>query len=151
MPTSTARLTEDTEAVTRLRLAVGRTARRLRSTDAGRDLTPTQLSVLAATTLRESIPLSELARLEAVNPTMLSRIVAKLEARGLVARVADPDDRRAAHIRATQAGQALQTRIAAERTSALMHHLRGLPDEHLTSLHAALPALEALADALQHD
>jgi DNA-binding MarR family transcriptional regulator len=151
MPLTALKLSHDAAEVARLRLAIGRTARRLRSTDAGRDLTPTQLSVLAATAARGPVPLSELARLEAVNPTMLSRIVGKLETRGLVARTTDPDDRRAALVQATTAGQTLQKRIAAERNAALLQRLAGLPDEHLTALQAALPALEALAEALQHD
>lgn len=142
------RLTDDPAEVARLRVALARTSRRLRGTEAGRDLTPTQLSVLGAVCLRGPIPLSELARLEAVNPTMLSRFVGRLEAEGLLVREADPDDRRAASVSATTAGRALQRRIAAERTAALAAHLTTLPDAHLDALRAALPALEALAESL---
>ena len=41
----------------------------------------------------------------------MSRLVGRLEARGLVQRVADPDDARAQRIRLTEAGAGLQRRV----------------------------------------
>ena len=54
--------------------ALGITSRYLRSTDAGEGLTPTELSILATISRRGSLRLTELAEIERVNPTMLSRI-----------------------------------------------------------------------------
>ena len=66
------------ETVERLRVALGITSRYLRATDAGEGLTPTELSILATITRRGSLRLTELAEIERVNPTMLSRIAGRL-------------------------------------------------------------------------
>ena len=46
----------------------------------------------------------DLARAAEVNPGAMTRLLDKLEARGLIVRVADPSDRRALDIRLTEAG-----------------------------------------------
>ncbi|MBU8974967.1 MULTISPECIES: MarR family transcriptional regulator [unclassified Lysobacter] len=50
---------------------------------------------------------TDLARAAELNPGAMTRLLDKLEARGLVARVADPADRRALNINLTPAGQAM--------------------------------------------
>lgn len=50
---------------------------------------------------------SDLARAAELNPGAMTRLLDKLEARGMVAREADPNDRRALHIRLTDAGRAI--------------------------------------------
>jgi DNA-binding MarR family transcriptional regulator len=139
------------ETVERLRSALGITARYLRSTDAGAGLTPTELSILATITRRGSLRLTELAEIERVNPTMLSRIAARLAEAQLISRQADREDRRAARVEATRAGKALHERIRAERTASLGAHLDELSDDDVAALLAALPALEALAEGLRRD
>ena len=139
------------ETVERLRAALGRTSRFLRSTDAGEGLTPTELSILATINRRGSLRLTELAEFERVNPTMLSRIAGRLSEAKLISREADADDRRAVRVEATAAGRALHERIRAERTAALAAHLAELSDDDAAALLAALPALEALADGLRRD
>src|ERR1700733_9716759 len=84
----------DTEVVEGLRLALARISRRIDRQVAGEGLTRTQLSVLAAVAVHGPLGLGELAEFEGVNPTMLSRIVARLEQDGLIRRQVDPDDRR---------------------------------------------------------
>lgn len=49
---------------------------------------------------------TELARAAHLHPGAMTRLLDKLEARGLLARVADPADRRALHIDLTPAGRA---------------------------------------------
>jgi DNA-binding MarR family transcriptional regulator len=139
------------ETVERLRSALGITARYLRSTHAGAGLTPTELSILATITRRGSLRLTELAEIERVNPTMLSRIAARLAEAQLIRRQADSDDRRAARVEATRAGKALHERIRAERTASLGARLDELSDDDVAALLAALPALEALAEGLRRD
>ena len=90
----------DTELVARLRAVIPRLARVLNDTSTGEDLTPTQYSVLALVRVRGPIGLTELTELEGLNPTMLSRIVKVLDERGLIHRMPDPDDLRAARIAA---------------------------------------------------
>ncbi len=50
---------------------------------------------------------SDLARAAELNPGAMTRLLDKLEAKGLLSREADPDDRRALHIRLTDAGRAI--------------------------------------------
>ena len=51
--------------------------------------------------------LADLALMEGLNPTMLSRIAGKLEAAGLVDRVADTGDGRVVHLAASPEGRDL--------------------------------------------
>ncbi len=141
----------DADTAARLRAVIGRLHRRLRTTPsaAAAGLTPTKISILFTVTRTAGIGLSELAATEQVNPTMLSRIVGHLTDAGLLERVADPTDRRAALVNATAAGRALADRIRRERTDALNLALAPLSDEHQKLLGHALPALEALAAELK--
>ncbi len=50
---------------------------------------------------------TDLARAADLNPGAMTRLLDKLEARGLIERVADPADRRALHIHLTPAGIAI--------------------------------------------
>lgn len=139
----------DAEQVARLRVALARVARALDRRARGGTLTGTQASVLATAAVRGPVRITELAEIEGVNPTMLSRIVGKLEAAGLLARRPDPQDGRAALVEATAEGVALHARLRAERTRLIAEHLAAVPDPaHTAALLAALPALEALAASL---
>ncbi len=138
----------DGEDVARLRIALGRISRLLDRQSRGRELTRTQSSVLATVGRRGPLRLSELAESEGLNPTMLSRIVAKLEQAGLLHRSPDPDDGRAARVELTTEGIELNRRQRAERTQLLTDRLAALPGSRAAELLAALPALESLADEL---
>jgi DNA-binding MarR family transcriptional regulator len=139
------------EDVPRLRAVIGRLSRRLRPTAAGAaaGLTPTRVSVLLHVVREGSVRLSDLAQAEGINPTMLSRIVADLAESGLVERVSDESDRRAAWAKATAAGRRLAERMRRERTDALNMALAELDVSERAQLERALPALEALAEALK--
>ncbi|MBO0803166.1 MAG: MarR family transcriptional regulator [Nocardiopsaceae bacterium] len=138
----------EAELVARLRRVIPRLARQLNDTSTGEDLTPTQYSVLALVRSSGPIGLAELAGLEGVNPTMLSRIVKVLDERGLVRRLPDPKDMRAARLEATPAGEQLNDRVRAQRTQVLSECLDQLPPETAEALLAAVPAMEALAEAV---
>jgi DNA-binding MarR family transcriptional regulator len=139
----------DTDETARLRAAIGRLARRLRPTEAAAGLTATQISVLLTVVRHGSIGLAELAGVEGLNPTMLSRVVGALVDRGLVRRVADEGDRRVARVEATAAARRVRDRMRKERNAKLEPLLEQLADGERDALSAALPALEALADLLQ--
>src|SRR5436190_19553506 len=98
-----------TDTAARLRATISRLHRRLRPTAAGTaaGLTPTRISLLNTIGRLGPIRLSDLAAEEGINPTMLSRIVADLVQGGLIERVGDPDDRRAALVKATREGRRL--------------------------------------------
>ena len=138
----------DADDVTRLRIALGRISRVLDRRSRGDLLTRTQASVLATVVRLGPIRLSELAEIEGVNPTMLSRIVAKLEDAGMLRRLPDPADGRVVLVEATDPGHAVQLRLRAERSELLSARLGAIPQARAAELLAALPALEALADEL---
>jgi DNA-binding MarR family transcriptional regulator len=133
----------------RLRAVVGKLARRLRPTVAGRGLTPTRISVLATVVRNGPLRISELATIEGLNPTMLSRVIAELSDSGLLRRLPDPDDRRAALVDATPVGRRLQDRIRRERNDVLSVQLARLSGEQQRALARALPVLEELAELLK--
>jgi DNA-binding MarR family transcriptional regulator len=138
----------DTDQTARLRAVIGRFGRRLRPTSAGSELTPTQTSVLFTIVRLGPLGLGEVAEIESVNPTMLSRITAQLCDAGLISREASPGDRRAALVEATPAGRRMRERIHRERTAALGAHVEALDEEQREALWAALPVLEDLAEQL---
>jgi DNA-binding MarR family transcriptional regulator len=138
----------DADRTARLRAVIGRLGRRLRPTSAGSELTPTQTSVLFTIVRSGPLGLGEVAEIESVNPTMLSRITAQLCDAGLISREASPGDRRAALVRATPAGRRMRERIHRERTAALGAHVDALEEEQREALWAALGVLEELAEQL---
>jgi len=133
----------DDEVAGRLALAVGRLNRRIRSSTGG--LSHGQLSALS--TIVRSGPLrpSELAAIEVAAAPTITRIVAELEARGLVERAPDPDDRRSLFVSCTEAGTALLLEARSDRARAAAGILAELTPEQTAALRAALPALEAAA------
>ena len=143
--------TTDVDTASRLRVAIGRLSRRLRTTAAARDagLTPTAISLLLSVARTGPVRMSELGDAEGVNPTMLSRIVVGMVQDGLLERASDEDDRRAAWVKATAAGRRLAERMRRERTGALNEALSALPEADCIRIERALPALEALAEALR--
>jgi DNA-binding MarR family transcriptional regulator len=138
----------DGEQSARLRVAIAKLSRRLRPTAAGAGLTPSQISVLFTIARMGPLRLSELAEIESLNPTMLSRITGQLVDSELIRRAADPGDRRAAFVEATATGRRLRKRIHRERTQALSAHVEQLDAGQREALWAALPVLEELAQRL---
>ncbi len=139
----------ETQLAETLRVAFGRLNRSLRLTHVDTDLPPSQREVLMAVARARSIRLSELSQEEGINPTMLSRIVAKLEASGLVTRTPDGDDARVMHVAVTSAGEALRDTIRGERTDALRYALRNLTDDERRALAVATPILEKIVVTLR--
>src|SRR5688500_7846740 len=110
------------ELAARLRLAVARLARQLRQTSAA-DLTPTQLSVLASVDAAGSMTLGELAERERVAPPTITKVVAKLVERDLMARTPDAIDRRIARVALTTAGETLLERTRSRKNAWLVKRL----------------------------
>jgi DNA-binding MarR family transcriptional regulator len=139
----------DADTVARLRVVIGRLARELNATATGEGLTPTQASVLGLVSGRGPLGISELAGLEGLNPTMLSRVVGRLDELGLVRRLPDPADARAVRVDATPDGREVHERIRTQRTRVVSQCLDRLPEESTRTLLHALPALELLVDELR--
>jgi DNA-binding MarR family transcriptional regulator len=139
----------DADQVIRLRRAIARVARQLNSSATDEGLTPTQASVLALIVGRGPIGLPELTRLEHLNPTMLSRVVGRLDEDGLISRTPDPDDLRTIKVDVTAKGRHVHERIKAQRAEAVSCAVRRLPDAERDALIAALDALDHLGDELK--
>ncbi len=133
------------ELAARLRLAITRTARRLRQ-EAGTDLSPSQTAALATIDCHGPLTPSELASLERVQRPTATRIVARLEQAGLVERAADPADGRSFLVSATPAGLALLQRLRTRKNAYLARRLRGLDPEDVAALARAAAILERLQD-----
>ncbi len=123
-----------------------RLSRRIR-THSVEELTPSQQAVFASIAKNGPATISRIAELEHVQPPSASKIVASLEARGLVERAADPDDRRCSLIAVTAEGRAYLDEVRAAGRSWLAGQLVELHDHDVDALAAALPALEQLVTA----
>lgn len=140
----------DDELIARLRGVIGRLARQLNETSTGEGLTPTQYSVLGLVRSRGPLGLAALTELEGLNPTMLSRVVKALDEQGLIRRLPDPSDLRAARAEITPDGERVHERVRQQRARVLSECLGRLPVEITATLTAAVPAMEALAEALRN-
>jgi DNA-binding MarR family transcriptional regulator len=136
------------EAPARLRIAVARLSRRLKPTAAAGSLTTTEVDVLQTVARLGPLKLSQLAVSAGLNPTMLSRVVARLEDQGLLQRLSDETDGRVCRVEVTGAGRRLHDRVRSERTDLLSSELDLLSKADRRAVTAALPALEQLAERL---
>ena len=141
---SPARTTE-AELASRLRLAVTRLARRLRTQLPG-ELSPSQLATLASVECRGPLTLGELSAVERVKPPTMTKIVACLEEQGLVSRTVDPSDRRVARVEATAAGLAFLEDSRQSKDAYLATRLRTLSPDDRLALERAAEVLERILD-----
>jgi DNA-binding MarR family transcriptional regulator len=72
-------------------------------------------------------------------------VLTELEARGLVERTPDPQDRRSLFVSGTDAGTALLLEARSDRALAVSRVLEELTPEEVEAIRAALPALERAA------
>jgi DNA-binding MarR family transcriptional regulator len=138
----------EAETAARLRAAVARLARRLRPTRAAGTLSATEVDMLIVAERCGPARMSEFASFCGLNPTMVSRMVPKLEAAGLLRRRPDPLDKRASTIEATAKGRKLLDAVRSERSDALARLLGQLEGHEKQAIEAALPALEKMAELL---
>ena len=129
----------------RLRLAVGRTARRLRQ-EGGSGLTPSLLSAL--TTIERHGPLtpSALAERERVQRPTVTKLLDRLGQSGLVQRVADPGDKRSSLVSLAPAGAALLAELRTRKDAYLEHRLEALDASDRAALERAADILERLLE-----
>jgi DNA-binding MarR family transcriptional regulator len=131
------------EVAARLRLAISRTARRLRQ-EAGEDLSPSLTSALAKIEDQGPLTPSELAEQERVRRPTATRIVARLSDAGLVERTSDPSDGRVSLVSATPEGRSLLQRLRKRKNAFLAKRLRDLDPDEVATLDRAAGILERL-------
>lgn len=127
----------------RLRLAITRTARRMRQ-EAGAGLSPSQQAALATIDVHGPLTPSELAAHERIQRPTATRLLARLEEDGLITRAADPRDRRSCLIALSQDGAATLRAVRGRKDAYLAHRLRLLDAEEVATLDRAAAILEQL-------
>jgi DNA-binding MarR family transcriptional regulator len=141
--------TKSTESLTRsaarLRLAITRTARRLRQEAAG-ELTPTSGAALATVERHGPLTPSELAEIERIKRPSATRSLRCLEEAGLVQRTPDPSDGRSALVSITAAGRERLRSLRGRKNAYLAKRMRALPDADLATLERAAEILERLEE-----
>jgi DNA-binding MarR family transcriptional regulator len=139
------RTTSPPDLASHLRLAVTRTARRLRQ-QAGGGLSPSLTAALATIERHGPLTPSELAARERVRRPTATRVVARLAEAGLVLRTADPADGRSSLVAATPEGRALLERMRTEKDAYLARRLATLPPADRATLARAAELLEGLLE-----
>ncbi len=133
------------EGIARLRRALRRGAR---VADPGNPLAVAQLELLSAVTEHPGTRPGQLARLLHMRPNTVTTIVNTLTAQGLVSRATADTDRRAIELTATSAGEQAVHTWQATNAAVLHLALSTLPAPQRRALAAAVPALAALATAV---
>jgi DNA-binding MarR family transcriptional regulator len=133
------------DLATRLRLAVTRTARRLRQ-EATVGFTASQGALLATIERHGPLTPSELAQRERVQRPTVTRMLARLEEDGIVQRAADPADGRSFLVSLTPAGLELLHEVRTRKDAYLARRLSELDDEEREALARAADVLEHLLE-----
>jgi DNA-binding MarR family transcriptional regulator len=153
----------DVELAARLRLAITRTARRLRQ-EAGTDLSPSQVAALATIECHGPLAPSEVAERERIRRPTATRVLARLVEAGLVERIPDPADGRSAIVSVSSEGRALLGGgwggqkggacnpgrlvlwwlLRPPKTAYLATRIRDLPPQDLSALARATEVLESI-------
>lgn len=129
----------------RLRVSVGRLARRLRQQSLG-GLTPSQSSILATLDRHGPMGMSDVAQQEAISKPSATGIVGRLIDKGLVSRDADPDDGRSTIVTITPEGRALLASRRRERTAHLARYVEALTPDDRAVLERAVELFEKMVD-----
>jgi DNA-binding MarR family transcriptional regulator len=128
-----------------LRDAIMRLNRRLRQTRPLGDLTLTQISALTSLGLAGALTPRELAEHERVQPPTMTKIIAKLEERGLVRRTPHPTDGRQVVLHATEDGRAAVAEQRRAGDAWLARAISDLPAEDRETLRRAADLLVRIA------
>src|SRR5258707_8752934 len=137
-----------TDSAARLRMAIVRTARRLRqeAAGAGTELTPTAASALATVERHGPLTPSELAEIERIKRPTATRTLRVLIEAGLVDRAPDPVDRRSALVSITATGRDRLRRGRGRKNAYLARRMRDLPAADLAALDRAAEILERVLE-----
>ena len=131
-------------AANQLRPVLLRLSRELRKETEQLGVTSRQVTLLWLIRGNPGMSLRELAAEERISAPALSGYVDRLEKAGLLARVRDESDRRRVGLALTDEGERLLRRVRARRTTWLADRLRGLDDDELAAIEAAIEPLGKL-------
>jgi len=141
-----ATVTDPVTVANRLRPVVLTLNRHLRREIHSLGVTGGQASLLFTIQRRPGIGLRELAALERMSAPGMSKYVGRLEAEGLIVREPSDADRRRIGLRVSPEGERVLRSVKSRRTAWLAARLRGLSDEELQAVDAAIEPLQELID-----
>ena len=137
-------MSDPLETADRVHTAAVRLLRMVRTVDEQTGLSAPRLSALSVLVFAGPLSLTALARAEQVTAPTMSKLVAELQAEGLVAKRADTADRRAIRIEATSKGRELMLEGRSQRLALLSAcFARFTPAERATLEQAAALMLRA--------
>ncbi len=119
--------------------------RTVRKEDERTGISPARLSALSVLVFAGPMRLTDLARIEQVKPPTMTRLVAGLEAEGLVRRRAVSEDARATRLEATARGTKVMHDGRKRRVARLTAALERLPHDELDVLARAAALMETLS------
>lgn len=129
------------ETAALLHSAAVRLLRRVRTVDVGMDLDGPRASLLSVLAFGGPQPVTRLAEMEQVSPPAITKLVAALEAEGLVVRDRSTTDRRVVLVTATAAGRQRLEHGRAARVRELAELLADASPDDLSTLRRAADIL----------
>ena len=134
----------EVDLANRLRPALLRLARELRREIHSVGVTGGQVALLIAVKYAPGIGVRELATQERMSPAAISKAITKLEQQGLVERRELLGDRRRVGLHVSEKGHQVLRSVRSRRTIWLAERLKGLSDEEVRRVEAAIEPLEKL-------
>jgi DNA-binding MarR family transcriptional regulator len=110
--------------------------------EAGSELSPSLTAALATVERHGPLTPSEVAKRERIQRPTATRVLARLEEKGLITRTADLYDRRSSLVAVTQKGSALLDELRTRKTAFLAERLEALEPEERAALERAADILE---------
>jgi DNA-binding MarR family transcriptional regulator len=137
-----------TDSAARLRMAIVRTARRLRQEAASEasGLTPTSTAALATIDRHGPLTPSELAAIERVKRPTVTRTLGCLDREGLIERTPDPADGRSALVSVNAAGRERLRRLRGRKNAYLARRMKRFSDADVATLERAAEILEGMLE-----
>jgi DNA-binding MarR family transcriptional regulator len=102
------------------------------------DISAPQLFVLSSVANREADSAAGLCKTISYDPGAMTRMIDRLQQKGLVRRVPNPEDRRAMNLELTVAGKALYPQLVAAKDRVQQQFLRGFSVEDAALLQTLL-------------
>src|SRR6476659_2455055 len=136
------------ERAAHMRIAIVRTARRLRQEAAAETsgLTPTSVAALATIERHGPLTPSEIAAIERVKRPPITSTLGCLEREGLIDRAADPADGRSSLVSVNGAGRERLRRLRGRKNAYLARRMKDLPESDVVTLERAAEILEGILE-----
>lgn len=102
------------------------------------DISAAQLIVLASVANKEADSAARLCKSISYDPGAMTRMIDRLEQKGLIRRIPNREDRRATNLEITAAGKALYPQLLAAKETVQAQFVRGFSQEDVSTLEQLL-------------